>query len=95
MSNELKDGWKPHQPDTWKARYGTLRNGLKMSHFTGDFGENDPVMRVVDCPAGTRVKIVMVSRFGDIGITEDLSGDRGGYGCRVYFSDLDNLSMEP
>lgn len=36
-------------------------------------------------PAGTRVKVVMVSRFGDVGITDDMSDAYfvGGYTARI------------
>lgn len=40
--------------------------------------------------AGTHVKVVMVSRFGDCGITTDLSVDRG-YVTRVMPSALEEV----
>lgn len=44
--------------------------------------DDQPKFNKVHCASGTRVKIVMVSRFGDVGITEDLNAENG-YGCRV------------
>ena len=38
-------------------------------------------------PAGTKVKIVMVYRLGDVGITDDLTA-KTGYLARVFLSDL-------
>jgi hypothetical protein len=39
---------------------------------------------------GTPVKIVMVSRFGDVGITDNLKAEHG-YHARVTFDQLENL----
>jgi hypothetical protein len=38
--------------------------------------------------AGATVKIVMVSRLGDVGITDRLDTDHG-YGCRIGFDEFD------
>lgn len=43
---------------------------------------------------GKRVRVVMASRFGDVGITTDLNADYG-YNERVYVSDLTNFSEKP
>lgn len=40
---------------------------------------------------GKRVKIVMASRFGDVGITENLSA-KNGYSKRVFLPDLADFS---
>lgn len=49
-------------------------------------------------PTGTRVKIVMSSRLGDVGITEDLTAERG-YNLRIDRDKLhemfDQFSNEP
>lgn len=42
---------------------------------------------------GKRVRVVMASRFGDVGITEDLEAERG-YSDRVAVEDLSNFSEE-
>jgi hypothetical protein len=39
-------------------------------------GHNQPSAQEV-WPAGKRVKVVMASRFGDVGITDDLSAEHG------------------
>ena len=44
--------------------------------------------------AGTRVRVTMASRFGDVGITTDLTADLG-YERRVPVSQLVNFSEVP
>lgn len=80
-------GWVPHRENTWTYRYAKLRKPLVMSHYTQRWVGNEPQFREVPCEAGQKVKIVMVSRFGDVGITEDLSADVG-YGARVALTEL-------
>lgn len=43
---------------------------------------------------GKRVRVVMASRFGDVGITENLSATHG-YKTRVYLPDLTDFSGQP
>jgi hypothetical protein len=43
---------------------------------------------------GKRVRVVMASRFGDVGITEKLNADFG-YSARVPVSALSNFSDRP
>lgn len=83
----LDNGWIPHKPETWAARFANLRKPLTTEHYAGHWEDGEPVMNKVDCEAGQRVKIVMVSRFGDVGITEDLEAENG-YGSRVMLDDL-------
>ncbi len=40
---------------------------------------------------GKRIRAVMASRFGDVGITEDLTAERG-YSSRVAVEELSNFS---
>jgi len=42
---------------------------------------------------GKRVRLVMASRFGDVGITENLGAD-SGYERRVSLGDLSDFSAE-
>jgi hypothetical protein len=42
---------------------------------------------------GKRVRVVMASRFGDVGITEDLEAEHG-YSERVAVEELSNFSSE-
>lgn len=44
--------------------------------------------------AGTPVRVTMASRFGDVGITEDLTAEYG-YGKRVAVEDLTEFGTEP
>ena len=53
-----------------------------------------PEFTEVPLSAGTRVKIVMVSRFGDVGITHDLAAENG-YHARVSLDSLCDLSESP
>lgn len=50
----------------------------------------------VQVPAGTTLKIVMVSRFGDCGLTDDLNAENG-YNTRVDFDSdvLSNIRWRP
>lgn len=41
-------------------------------------------------PAGTKVRVVMVSRFGDCGITDNLQAERG-YHARVLPEQLEGI----
>ena len=66
--------WVPHQRNTWPWRVGTLKREVQVQHGT--------------LPVGTKIKIVMVSRFGDVGITTDFNADTG-YVARVSLDDLE------
>ena len=61
-----------------------------LSFYQGYWDKNEPVMADREIPAGTTVKIVMWSRFGDVGITDDLEAEHG-YGARVNLSELKNV----
>lgn len=76
-------GWLPHKPSTWTHRIAKLRAPTAMRLYTN--GTPEFVDKL--CPAGTRVKIVMVSRFGDVGVTEDLTADVK-YTARVTLDEL-------
>lgn len=86
-------GWVPHKPETWTFRFACLKEPRTLEHYLGYSKDNKPQFREVPCEAGQRVKIVMVSRFGDVGITEDLNAENG-YGMRVMLDDLCNFSNE-
>ena len=45
-------------------------------------------MEETEFEAGTRVKIVMVSSLGDVGVTPNLDAEHG-YGARVMLDELD------
>ncbi len=69
-------------PHGWmKGRQFLIREGTEFSRTKGFH-------------TGDRVKVVMVSRFGDVGVTEDLDAV-GHYGARLHLDDLTDLSMTP
>lgn len=86
-------GMIPHERDTWCFRFGEIKEPITMEHYKGYWENGEPAMDKIDLPAGTTVKIVMVSRFGDVGITEKLDTDRN-YGARVKLNALENLRKE-
>lgn len=86
--DEIADIWVPHQPATWPWRLATLKCDTPYREWHGardDQGE--PQFDYRTLAAGTTVKVVMVSRFGDVGITDNLSAEHG-YGARVWLDDL-------
>lgn len=81
------DPWIPHKPETWPWRFATVKRDVMGYEYQGYWAEQSPVMKNHLIPKGTTVKIVMVSRFGDVGITDDLAREFG-YRARVSFDDL-------
>jgi len=81
---------QPHKRETWDVEYGELTEDVRMSYYRGYWDGNEPAMDEYDVPAGTTVRIVMVSRFGDVGVTEKLQNTTG-YGIRLDISKLTNL----
>lgn len=53
----------------------------------------DPVPTLFARHEGRPVRVTMASRFGDVGITEDLDAEHG-YGKRVAVEELTNFSAE-
>lgn len=86
-------GWRPHKPETWTYHYADLKEPLTMKHFLG-WERGEAKMQKVPLAAGHRVRIVMVSRFGDVGITEDLDSENG-YGARVSIDSLCSFGVNP
>jgi hypothetical protein len=86
-------GWEPHKPETWTYKFAHLKNPLTLLHYKHYSSAGEPQFDEVPCAAGQRVKIVMVSRFGDVGITDDLLADNG-YGARVSLDALCNFHNE-
>lgn len=87
----MDHGWMPHKPETWAYRFADLRKPVDMEHYNQQWKDDQPKFNKVHCASGTRVKIVMVSRFGDVGITENLKAENG-YGARVNLDDLCNFT---
>lgn len=75
----MDHGWMPHKPETWQYRYARLRK----SRMVGNH----------HCESGDWVKIVMVSRLGDVGITNNLDGE-SNYESRVELKDLFQFTVE-
>lgn len=63
-------GFVPHERETWPWRFARTRQPIEV-------GGGKHII-----PAGTKVKVVMASRFGDLGITRNLTADYG-YETRV------------
>lgn len=83
--------WVPHQRDTWPFWFATVKEPTEFREWDGSRdARGGPAFTYRTIPAGTKVKIVMVSRFGDVGITDDLDAETG-YRARVY---LDALKAE-
>ncbi len=82
----MTDEWVPHHPETWPFRVARLLRDVTFRDWHG----HDAVPEFTDRleTAGTMVKIVMVSRLGDVGITTDLLAENG-YQARVLLSDLE------
>ena len=64
--------------------YVTTTIPLKMSHWNGKHPVEENTT-YTEIPAGSTLKIVMVSRFGDCGLTDDMTASHG-YGLRVDFA---------
>lgn len=71
--HQLPHGWMHH-------KVFTLAEDVVSHLWNGHCA--DPEFTEVPWPAGTRVKVVMLSRFWDCGITADL-GAETGYDARV------------
>lgn len=86
-------GWKPHKPESWTHKFADLKESKVLQHYLGYWKDGQAAMRDVPLEAGHPIKIVMVSRFGDVGITEDLDSENG-YGLRVRLDDLCNFGSD-
>lgn len=77
--------------------YCTAAKPITISHWNGRHPVEENTQEVVVAPGAT-LKIVMVSRLGDMGLTDDLSVQHG-YGARKdthssFLSDI-RLTVEP
>lgn len=85
---EVDHGWMHGKTFRLKIDMPTAREYLGNWGPQAD-GRMGPNMRPTPYKAGDLVKVVMVSRFGDCGITTDLS-KTNGYAARV---DPDSLEL--
>lgn len=67
--------WQPHKPETWPFQFAILCEPTGFRVWTDNKRDQrgEPVFEYYWRPEGTMVRIVMVSRFGDVGITDDLT----------------------
>lgn len=68
---------------------------LTMSHWNGNHPPDENTIEM-PIPPGTTLKILVISRLGDFGLTDDLKAEHG-YGLRVPWDDarIINLRWEP
>lgn len=71
--------------------FANIKEAATGKAYLGYWDGNNPAMRDVPLAAGQRVRVVMASRFGDVGITPNLKADHG-YVMRVSVDALDNFS---
>jgi hypothetical protein len=75
--------------------FATLPVALTGRKWTGERDQKgEPIMDPVELPAGTRVRVVMASRFGDVGITPKLDAEHG-YVLRVGLDQLSDFGDAP
>lgn len=93
--------WVPHERATWPFNYMTTKEPITLKIWNGHSWQRmgkESEYTDKPLPIGTRVKIVMVSRFGDVGITDDLTSENG-YHLRIDISELEqkfeNFGNEP
>jgi hypothetical protein len=74
--------------------FANTKGDLTGHAYLGDWSNGKPNMRDVPIPAGQRVRVVMASRFGDVGIGIDLNAEHG-YLIRLAVEDLTNFGDTP
>lgn len=77
--------------------YVTVTQPVVLRKWNGKhYPTTEANMTDVPVPAGTTLKIVMVSRFGDCGLTDDLNAENG-YSLRVEWDSevLSNIRWKP
>ena len=77
---ELKEGKRPR----YLQAFATLTRAKEVLVWHGHDADPEYTDRIIS--AGTRVRIIMASRFGDLGITDDLNAPRG-YDGRIQVID--------
>ena len=94
MNSIFKLLWLIKCHDQWNncVIYAVTTEDVEMHVWNGKHCEDKDFARHI-CPAGTKVRIWMVSRFGDIGITDNLI-DPVGYDARVEPYVLNNVTIK-
>jgi hypothetical protein len=72
--------------------YATTTKDFTMSVWNGRHPVDENSTTYI-CPSGTRVRVWMVSRFGDAGITDNLVNPHG-YNVRGVDADKDLINLE-
>lgn len=72
--------------------YATTTKDLEMSVWNGKHPVEENTTRHI-CKAGTRVRVWMVSRFGDVGVTDNLVNPNG-YNVRGLDADIDLINYK-
>jgi hypothetical protein len=72
--------------------YAKNTKDLEMSVWNGKHPVEDNLTKHI-CKAGTRVRVWMVSRFGDVGVTDNLENPMG-YDVRGLDADVDLTDYE-
>lgn len=85
----MAEQWVPHKWETWPWVLATLKKPVEFRYWEGAKRDatGNPIFVCHTRAVGTSVKIVMVSRLGDVGITDDLNAVNG-YAARVLLDDL-------
>jgi hypothetical protein len=76
------------------ALFATLREDKEGSVYLGTWSKGNPDMQPVKMKAGSRIRVVMASRFGDVGITHNLKAAKG-YCTRVPVAALTDFGDTP
>ena len=71
------------------ALYATIPTDMRFGRY-----ERGDKLAGAELKAGTRVRVVMASRFGDVGITTNLEAETGYIG-RLGLDDLSDFGAEP
>lgn len=73
------------------ALFATLKEAATGRTYLGHWIGNEPAIKDIPLAAGQRIRVVMASRFGDVGITPSLEA-KNGYVLRVPLSALCEFS---
>lgn len=72
--------------------YAKTTRDLEMSSWNGKHPVDKNITNHV-CKSGTKVRVWMVSRFGDVGVTDNLQNPKG-YNIRGLDADVDLIDYE-
>ena len=93
--------WIAHERNTWPHIYMTTKVPLTLRIWNGHHWKKsgkEAEYTEKPLPVGTRVKIVMVSRFGHVGLTDDLTAETGYHVCVLideFAEKFSDFSMKP